>query len=134
MAVAITATDRHGPGSKETSCMRALRHLVLVIAVLGTLDGGPADAASCTDQIDQTEALFRSLDSFGHQSLSALRHRQPTPATVAQAQRDAVADREHHRKALERARAAEASGDLAGCLRALDEARHAPAEGRSGRN
>lgn len=40
------------------------------------------------------------------------------------ARRDAMAEREHHRQVLQRARAADASGDRAGCLKALDEAGH----------
>lgn len=115
--------------------MSRSRYLIFVIAVLGTLYEGSAEADSCSDRINQTEALLRSLSpGVGHESLRALRHRQPTPATVAKARQDAIADREYHRKALERARAANARGDHSSCLKALDQARHAPAEDRSGRN
>lgn len=108
--------------------MLALRHLVLATTLVATLTGGSAGVDPCTDEIDRIEASFRALGSgSSHQSPSARPDRQPTPATVAKARRDARADREHHRQALERARAADASGDRAGCLKALDEARHAPA-------
>lgn len=107
--------------------MFAPRHLVLATTLVATLSGGPAGAGPCTGEIDRIEALFRALGSgFGHQSPSARPDRQPTPTTVARAQRDALADRERHRQALERAREADAGGDRAGCLRALDEARHRP--------
>lgn len=108
--------------------MLALRHMGLATTLVATLTGGSAGAGPCTGEIDRIEALFQALDSgSGHQLPSARPDRAADPATVYKAQRDAIADSERHRHALERAREADAAGDRAGCLRALVEARHAPA-------
>ena len=106
--------------------MHSLRHFVLATALVGTLGEGSAWAGPCTDAIDRVESAVEALGpDAGHQSPSTVRPgRQPTPASVAKARSDAMAEREHHRQVLQRARAADATGDRVGCLKALDEARH----------
>lgn len=106
--------------------MLLLRYLILALVVVGTFGGGSAGAGPCTEAIDRLEAAAQTLGSdFGHQSSAGVRPgRQPTSASVAKARRDAMAEWEHHQQILRRARAADASGDRAGCLKALDEASH----------
>ena len=100
-------------------------YLVVATALVGTLGEGSAWAGPCTVEIDRFEAAVQALGSdAAHQSPSARLDRQPTPASVAKARRDAMAEREHHRQVVQRARAADASGDRAGCLKALEEAGH----------
>ena len=102
--------------------MLSLSYLVLSTALVGTLGGGSAWAGPCTGEIDRFEAAVQALGSgSGHQLPNARIDRQPSPAAVAKARRDAVAEREHHWRVLQRARAADASGDRAGCLKVLDE-------------
>ena len=105
--------------------MRSLWDFLLATALVGTLGGGSAWAGPCTDEINRFAAAVQALGSgSGHQSPSARLDRQPTPDSVAKARREAMAEREHHRQILQRARAADARGDYAGCLKALDEADH----------
>ena len=98
----------------------------LATALVGTLGEGSAWAGPCTDEIERLAAAVQALGSgSGHQSPSGVRlGRQPTQASVAKARRDAIADRKHHQQVLQRARAADTSGDRAGCVKALDEANH----------
>lgn len=89
----------------------------------GTVHAGP-----CSAEIDQMEAAMNALapnKEIGstHQSRAANLHRQPTRESVARGREQAAADERHDRAALERARAADAKGDKAGCTEALSEAR-----------
>jgi hypothetical protein len=93
------------------------------------LDTGSALAGPCADTIKRIEAALDALTSNPnasavHQSLRAQLHRQPNSRSVAGGQEQAIADERHHRAALERARAADANNDEAGCIKALPELRH----------
>jgi hypothetical protein len=86
-------------------------------------------AGQCADTIKRIEAALDDLTSNPdtsavHQSLKAQMHRQPNPCSVARGQEQAIADKRHHRAALERARAADANNDEAGCMKALPDLRH----------
>ena len=109
----------------QSGSMLPLSYLVFAMTLVGTLGGGSAWAGPCTDEIDRLEAAVQALgSSSGHQLPAARLDRQPSPAAVAKARRDAMAEWEHHRQIMQRARAADANGDRAGCLKALDEASH----------
>ena len=89
----------------------------------------PAVAGQCAVEIARLEAALDSLTSNAttsavHQSLRAQMHRQPTADSVARGRVQAKVDEQHHRAALERARAADAAHDEHGCLKALPELRH----------
>jgi hypothetical protein len=108
------------------------RSTVAVIAVaFGIIasDTSFALAGQCADTIKRIEAALDALTSNPdtsavHQSLRAQMHRQPNPDSVARGQQQAIADERHHRAALERARAADANNDEAGCMKALPDLRH----------
>ncbi|RQH14707.1 hypothetical protein EHH60_05810 [Bradyrhizobium sp. RP6] len=90
----------------------------------------PARAASCEDSIGHVQAqadaaIEKNAGAHGwsSESLDALRSHQPTPRSVAQA---AGASGVHLRlalDALDRARAANRSSDIATCRRELSEAK-----------
>ncbi len=85
-----------------------------------------AHAGPCASDIAQVESAMDALASShgnGHQSRAADLHHQPTPDSVARGKEQATADERHDRAALQRARIADASGDKAGCAKAIAEAR-----------
>ena len=85
-----------------------------------------AEAGPCTTQITQVERQIRSTPASAAtgpsapQSVGAQLHHQPTPGAVESAEGKAKADA---LAALDRARAADATGDAAGCAKALREAK-----------
>jgi hypothetical protein len=125
---------RHPPAANVQEIVasrRGLRTGPLVAIVFGiiALDTGSALAGPCAAKIRRIEAALDALTSNPnasavHQSLRAQMHRQPNPRSVARGQEQAIADEQHSRTALERARAADANNDEAGCLKALPELRH----------
>jgi len=89
----------------------------------------PAHAASCEDSIGRAQAqldtaIERNADANGWspESLEALRGHQPTPRSLAQAEGARGVNLRLALDALDRARAADRSGDIAGCRRELSEA------------
>ena len=127
----ITPRQPPAPNAvQETIAIRRGRWM-LVALVFGAivLGAGSALAGPCAAAIERIEAALDALASSPngsavHQSLRAQLHRQPTPRSVARGQEQAIADEQHHRAALERARAADANNDEAGCLKALPDLRH----------
>jgi hypothetical protein len=89
-----------------------------------------ADAGPCTAQIAQVEQQIHRLQTMpapgrsgqpsAAQSIGAQLHRQPTPQSVESAESEARIGAE---AALNRARKADAAGDVGTCERALEEAR-----------
>jgi hypothetical protein len=110
---------------------RGLRAAAVIAVAFGIIasDTSFALASQCADTIKRIEAALDNLTSNPdtsavHQSLRAQMHRQSNPDSVARGQQQAIADERHHRAALERARAADANNDEAGCMKALPDLRH----------
>lgn len=110
---------------------RSRRTVAMIVMAFGMIasDASLALAGQCADKIRQIEAALDDLTSNPdtsavHQSLRAQMHRQPNARSVARGQEQAIADEQHHRAALERARAADANHDEAGCMKALPDLRH----------
>lgn len=110
---------------------RRLRTAAVIAVAFGMIasEGSFALAGQCADKIKQIEAALDDLTSNPntsavHQSLRAQMHRQPTPGSVARGREQAIADEQHHRAALERARVADANHDETGCMNALPDLRH----------
>jgi hypothetical protein len=89
---------------------------------------------ACSAELHRTsDAVNQALDQhaastpFAPESTAAKMHRQPTPATVARAERrfDDWPNGSEAVKALRRARQANNAGDMQGCLDALHDARAA---------
>ncbi|SEN94561.1 hypothetical protein [Bradyrhizobium sp. OK095] len=90
----------------------------------------PAHAGTCTDDIAQTQAqldLVIEKDAGSHgwkpESLSALRSRQPTPRSLAEAEGGNGVDFTDALDSLDRARTANRTGDVAACSREIAHAR-----------
>lgn len=101
----------------------------ICLSLIAAYPTSPAAAGQCAVKIAQLEAALDALTSNTttsavHQSLRAQMHRQPSADSVARGQVQAIADEQHHRVALERARAADAAHDEQRCLKALPELRH----------
>jgi hypothetical protein len=109
--------------------MRKAASLALLF-LLGS--GGAALASSCAADIasvqtlvDQQEARVAREEPSLPESVAALQHRQPTPASIAQAE----ASEGHNRtsllalQALNQARAADTRGDAAACEAKLAQTR-----------
>lgn len=93
-----------------------------------------AQAASCSHEIDRVQAAvdaridaIAAKDPGVAESRSARLHRQPTPASIAAAERRQRGDARAERAlgALARARAARRGGDVTGCFAAVAQARAA---------
>ncbi|MBB4370485.1 hypothetical protein GGD63_003280 [Bradyrhizobium sp. cir1] len=89
----------------------------------------PVHAASCADSIGRVQAqldaaIEKNAGAHGWrpESLDALRSHQPTPRSLAQAEGPSGAHLLLALDALDRARAADRSSDIAGCRRELSEA------------
>ncbi|KQW18023.1 hypothetical protein ASC80_21490 [Afipia sp. Root123D2] len=85
-------------------------------------------AGPCASDIAQVETAMDALASnqgsgSAHQSHAANLHHQPTPNSVRRGKEKAGVDERHDRAALQRARMANAKGDMDGCAKALAEAR-----------
>jgi len=98
---------------------------LVAVAVVGTsmaCQAGPCtnDIVQLQAQIARAEAASPSAGPSAAQSVGAQLHHQPTPSSVGAAESKASVGA---RAALDRARAADAAGDAAGCQRALKEAR-----------
>jgi hypothetical protein len=106
-----------------------LRILTLTaLAVAGAT--AECEAGPCTEQIVAVEKQIRQAQASGTpggagapsapQSIGAQLHHQPTPGSVESAEHNAaiLAD-----GALNRARAADAAGDMPACKKALDDAK-----------
>lgn len=124
---------RHLPGGDDVQETIPNRrgHWALAALVFGGLvfGAGSAAAGPCAAAIARIEAALDELasnpnGSAVHQSFRAQLHRQPSPRSVAQGEKQAIEDELHHRAALERARAADANHDEAGCLKALPDLHH----------
>jgi hypothetical protein len=98
------------------------------------LSASAANGASCGAQIDKVQAqvdarldAVAGTDPGARESRAALLHHQPTPASIAAAERGLRGQHgvERALAALKRARKAKASGDWQGCETALAEARAA---------
>lgn len=90
----------------------------------------PARAASCSDSIGRVQAqldaaIERNAGAHGWspESLDALRGHQPTPRSLAQAEGASGVYLRLALDALDRARAADSSSDIATCRRELYEAK-----------
>ncbi|MBR1132180.1 hypothetical protein [Bradyrhizobium iriomotense] len=89
----------------------------------------PAHAASCADSIGRVQAQLDAAieknagaHGWGPESLDALRSHQPTPRSLAQAEGPSGLDFRLALDALDRARAADRSRDIATCRRELSQA------------
>jgi len=89
----------------------------------------PVHAASCENSIGRVQAqldaaIEKDADAhgWGPESLDALRSHQPTPRSLAQAEGPSGAHLLLALDALDRARAADRSSDIARCRRELSEA------------
>jgi hypothetical protein len=108
------------------------RRICIFIFVM--LSGSAAYASSCGPQIDKVQAQVDArleavarTDPGARESRAALLNHQPTPASIAAAERGLKGQHSVERAlaALKRARKAEARGDRKGCQAALVEARAA---------
>ncbi|WP_297296716.1 hypothetical protein [uncultured Methylovirgula sp.] len=97
----------------------------------------PAQASSCGKDIDkvqlQVDARIDAIaktDPGARESRAALLHHEPTPASIAAAERGLKGDARVRRAlaALKRARSAEVRGDTKACETALADARAAIAK------
>jgi hypothetical protein len=130
--LAFSSIQEGGIDMQEMTANRRWRKIgTLVAVVFGAivLGTGSASAGACAAAIARIEAALDALTSnpngsVVHQSLRAQLHRQPSPGSVARGQQQAIADELHDRAALERARAADAKNDEAGCMKALPDVRH----------
>ncbi|MHC2625458.1 hypothetical protein ACVIW2_007490 [Bradyrhizobium huanghuaihaiense] len=89
----------------------------------------PVHAASCEASIGHVQAKLDAAiektagaHGWGPESLSALRSHQPTPRSLAEAEGASGAQLRLALDALDRARAADRSRDIARCRRELSEA------------
>ena len=90
----------------------------------------PARAASCEDSIGRVQAQLDAAieknagaHGWSPESLDALRGHQPTPRSLAQAEGASGVHLRLALDALDRARAADNSSDIATCSRELSEAK-----------
>ena len=105
-------------------------HLAALIAVAYVGAAAAAQAGPCTAQIELVEGQIHKAEAgsspggagtpSARQSIGAQLHHQPTPGSVESAQNRAAAAAE---AALERARAADATGDANACAQALADAK-----------
>ena len=97
----------------------------MLCAMLLTITSTSAQAGPCTAKIAQLEATARNSATIaadqptGRQAVAAQLGHQPTPASVARAQKHAQA---RFDRILARARILDAQGDAAGCARAVGRA------------
>jgi len=105
--------------------VKGLRGLLLTAA---TFAGGTAGAQAgpCTAQIAEVDRYIEraarnpTTGPTAPQSIGAQLHHQPTPSSVASA---LSAARANSATALDRARKADAEGNEAACMRAVEEAK-----------
>ena len=98
------------------------------VALIGGAAGGAAaaHAGPCTTQIAEVERYIRrstpgpESGPTGPQSIGAQLHHQPTPGSVQSAESRARANAD---AALDRARKADAEGDISACMKALEQAK-----------
>jgi hypothetical protein len=112
-----------------------IRHLVLIGAAVLLLSTLPGRAGPCTKDIEATqakiEARLNALAAAGpsaEQSVGAQLHRQPTPGSIANAERK-LGDLSPEtivkvNAAMDRAQKADNAGDERGCRQALAEVAH----------
>lgn len=109
--------------------------IFLAAAALGASTVG-CSAGPCTQDIVQMEVRIdarlnarAASGPSGTESTAAMMHRQPTPQSIAEAERKLgdVSQQtiEAVRRGVERAKAADQAGDLAGCERALADVQKA---------
>jgi hypothetical protein len=105
-----------------------VHRLILVGGAFLTLTVQTSYAGPCTQEIDSVQAQVDArIDAAagsgraGTESAAALQQRQPTPASIAAAEQKLGEGKPEEAAvaALARARAADASGDKAGCDEAL---------------
>jgi len=103
------------PGSVKRSCLRVATVMMLLMKSAAFAYAGP-----CTANIAQVGQQIRASQAApsGPQTIDAQLGRQPTPSMLGAARQRAAA---MAAAALQRARNADASGDLAACQQALDE-------------
>ena len=113
-----------------------VRRAAAMAGLTAILGAGPAYAGPCTDRIHETNLavakLLGSAAAHGRpaaESTFARLHRQPTPGTIASAERqagDLSADELHAiTAAMDKARHADDQDDAAGCETALNEVNRA---------
>ena len=113
-----------GPQTYKTRIHRSLLGGIVSIAVLSS--AGVAHSGPCTAQIAQLERRIAGAapgpnsGPMAPQTLGAQLHRQPTPGSIARAEKTANKDAD---AAVDRARKADAAGDAYLCKAALEEAR-----------
>ncbi len=107
---------------------------VSLLAVSAFLPAASTGKTACSAELRRTSrAVDNALDQhassglFAPESTAAKLHHQPTPSTVARAERnfDGWPNGSEAVKAVQRARQANKMGDVQGCLNALREARTA---------
>jgi hypothetical protein len=107
-----------------------MNHRFTVVLILGATmcsNVAPAYSGPCSSEISQFESAVRQ--SAGNpnagptlpQSVGAQLEHQPTPGTIKRAKKQA---QRMFERTLARARRLDARGDLAGCTRALAEAKN----------
>ncbi|UFW52781.1 MULTISPECIES: hypothetical protein [Bradyrhizobium] len=104
-----------------------IRIAAIIIILLEA--AAPVRAASCKDSIWRVQAQLDAAieknagaHGWGPESLDALRSYQPTPRSLAEAEGPSGAHLRLALDALDRARAADRSKDIARCRRELSEA------------
>lgn len=120
-----TRQGRHIGSAVVDRCRIAFLTAVAVI-----VGAAPSKAGPCTAEISQVEQQIRKAQAASRpggageptapQSIGAQLHHQPTPQAVESAESKARADAE---AALDRARKADADGNVSACAKALKEAR-----------
>jgi hypothetical protein len=110
--------------------MRIL-YLCVPVTVAVTLSIVPSLAGPCSPEIDHLQPGVDALITAaavagpaGRQSTAAMKHRQPTPTSIAtaEARLKEGARAERAKAAMAQARAADSSGDTDACERALADA------------
>jgi hypothetical protein len=103
---------------KSVKCYAALAVLLLAAS---PAHAGPCEASIATLQARVDAAIENSAGSVGWrpESLAATRGYQPTPRSLAQAEGRNGTDLQIALDSLDRARAADRSGDIATCRRQL---------------
>jgi hypothetical protein len=112
--------------------MRIHRPSLLAAAVLA-LAVAPSHAGPCSSEIDRmqkrVDALIEATAAAGpeaRESTAATDHREPTPSSIAAAEKRLGEGKRTERAlaAMAQARAADQAGDKSGCERALADVQH----------
>lgn len=109
-----------------------MKYLILSLTLLPpSLLSLPASAANCQDSISRAQAAVDAAINrqagdgpWRPESLNALRSHQPTPQSIATAEGGSSAALRRALDALDRARAADSTGDARRCLAEVSKAQH----------